>query len=191
MTKSVEIETERLLSNGRFPLSRIAATVEEADGVRRRLDFEVYRHGPAAAALLYDAARGCVLLVRQFRLGAHLADGALDTLEACAGMLDGEAPEVCARREIEEETGVVASSLGFAFDFYPSPGGSSEVIHCFYAPYRLEDRVSAGGGVDDDEHIEIVELPFAEALASIAAGGVKDGKTIALLYGAASQRLLG
>ena len=111
MTKSASIESERILWNGRFPLSRIAANVVEDDGTRRSLDFEVYRHGPAAAALPYDAERGCVLLVRQFRLGALLANGATDVLEAPAGMLDGDAPAVCARRELLEETGVKAEAL--------------------------------------------------------------------------------
>ena len=52
MTKRVEIDAERVLSNGRFPLSKVAATVVESDDVVRKVDFEVYRHGPAAAALL-------------------------------------------------------------------------------------------------------------------------------------------
>jgi len=140
MTKSAIIESERVLWNGRFPLSRVAANLVEDDGTRRSLDFEVYRHGPAAAALPYDAERGCVLLVRQFRLGALLANGARDVLEAPAGMLDGDAPDACARRELLEETGVKAEALEVAFDFLPSPGGSSEIIHCFFVPYRARTR---------------------------------------------------
>lgn len=190
MTKKVTIDGERVLFNGRFPLSKIAATIVETGDIVRKVDFEVYRHGPAAAALLYDAARGCVLLVRQFRLGAFLGDNALDTLEACAGMLDGDAPDVCARREVMEETGVAVANVTFAFDFYPSPGGSSEVIHCFFAPYRPEDRVAKGGGVDADEHTEVIEMPFAGALDAIARGAIKDGKTIALLYAALARGLL-
>jgi len=189
MTKSVTIDSERILSNGRFPLSRVAASLVEDDGTRRSLDFEVYRHGPAAAVLPYDAERNCVLLVRQFRLGAHLANGCADVLEAPAGMVDGDAPEICARRELEEETGVKANALEAAFDFLPSPGGSSEIIHCFFAPYRAEDRTGSGGGVDADEHIEAVEIDFAEALALIERGAIKDGKTIALLYAASVRGL--
>ena len=189
MTKSASIESERILWNGRFPLSRIAANVVEDDGTRRSLDFEVYRHGPAAAALPYDAERGCVLLVRQFRLGALLANGATDVLEAPAGMLDGDAPAVCARRELLEETGVKAEALEVAFDFLPSPGGSSEIIHCFFVPYRARDRVERGGGVDADEHIEVVEVGFVDALALIEGGAIKDGKTIALLYAAKARGL--
>jgi GDP-mannose pyrophosphatase NudK len=189
MTKSVTIDSERILSNGRFPLSRVAASLVEDDGTRRSLDFEVYRHGPAAAALPYDTERNCVLLVRQFRLGAYLANGSDDVLEAPAGMLDGDAPEICARRELEEETGVKVAALEAAFDFFPSPGGSSEIIHCFFAPYRAADRKGAGGGVDADEHIEIVEIAFAQALALIERGAIKDGKTIALLYAASVRGL--
>ena len=104
-------------------------------------------------------------------------------------MTDGDAPDVCARRELEEETGDRARAMEAAFDFFPSPGGSSEIIHCFFARYRAEDRTGPGGGVDADEHIEIVEIDFAQALAWIERGAIKDGKTIALLYAASVRGL--
>src|SRR5271166_405060 len=77
-----------------------------------------YRHGLAAAVLLYDPRRGVVTLVRQFRAGAYLSDGALATIEACAGMLDGDAPEACAVREALEETGIAIRDPVHAFDAY-------------------------------------------------------------------------
>ena len=66
---------------------------------RFEIDHEVYRHGFAAAVLLYDPDRGVVLLVKQFRMAPFLADGTTEMLEVCAGMLDGDAPEAGARRE--------------------------------------------------------------------------------------------
>jgi len=56
MAKSVRIIAEELLSDGRFPLTRTRAEVEEADGERHTLDYEIYHHGAAAAVLLYAAA---------------------------------------------------------------------------------------------------------------------------------------
>jgi GDP-mannose pyrophosphatase NudK len=140
--------------------------------------------------LLYDPERRIVLLVKQFRVGAFLDDGTLDLIEVCAGMLDGDAPEVCARREAWEETGVRLSKVGHAFDAFTSPGGMTEKISCFVAPYAAADRIGLGGGVDADESIELVEMAFDDALAAIGSGEIRDAKTIALLYYAKATGLL-
>jgi nudix-type nucleoside diphosphatase (YffH/AdpP family) len=191
MAKNVRVIAERTLANERFRLTCTRAEFEEADGARRALDHEIYHHGPAAAVLLYDPARRVVTLVRQFRLAAYLADGSSDTLEACAGMLDGDDPETCARREALEETGVRIAAARHAFDAFTSPGALTEKIGCFVAPYSAADRVGAGGGVDADEHIDVVEVGYEEAEAMIASGAIRDAKTIALIYYAKATGLLG
>ncbi|MGC9957751.1 NUDIX domain-containing protein [Roseiarcus sp.] len=191
MAKAARVIGETLLSRGRFDLTRTEIEVIEEDGSRRTLVHDVYRHGKAAAVLLYDPKRGVVTLVKQFRAGAYLSDGALATIEACAGMLDGDAPEVCAVREALEETGVVIREPVHAFDAYMSPGGMTEKIACFVAPYGEADRAGKGGGVDDDEHIEVLEIPFTETLAMIERGEIADAKTIALLYYARAKALMG
>jgi len=191
MAESAHVVAERTLASGRFRLTRTAVEIDEADGAHRALDHEIYHHGPAAAVLLYDPTRRVVLLVKQFRLAAYLADGSLAMLEACAGMLDGDAPEDCARREAQEETGVRIATLRRAFDAFSSPGSLTEKIACFVAPYGADDRIGAGGGVDADEHIETVEIGFDEAEAMIAAGAIRDAKTIALVYYAKATGLIG
>jgi GDP-mannose pyrophosphatase NudK len=182
MAKSVRVMAQETLADGRFRLTRTRAEVEENDGARRVLDHEIYHHGPAAAVLLYDPARRVVTLVRQFRLAAYLADGTPETLEACAGMLDGDDPETCARREALEETGVRIAAARHVFDAFTSPGALTETISCFVAAYSASDRVGAGGGVDADERIEVVEIGYEQAAAMIASGAIRDAKTIALIY---------
>jgi GDP-mannose pyrophosphatase NudK len=190
MAKAARVIRDTLLSRGRFDLTRTEIEVTEDDGSTRTLSHEVYRHGKAAAVLLYDAKRRVVTLVKQFRAGAYLSDGALATIEACAGMLDGDPPEVCAVRESLEETGVAVRDPVHAFDAYMSPGGMSEKISCFVASYGEADRVGRGGGVDDDERIEVLEIPFGEALTMIERGAIADAKTIALLYYAKIKGLM-
>jgi GDP-mannose pyrophosphatase NudK len=187
---AVTLLDDHVLYEGRFPLTRTRVELRDAQGAVFEIDHEVYRHGFAAAVLLYDPDRRVVMLVRQFRMPPWLAEGATEMLEACAGMLDGDAPEVCARREAIEETGVEAHDFTHAFDAYMSPGGVTERISCFTARYAPQDRKHAGGGVDADEHIEIVEMAFDEALAMIARGEIRDAKTIALLYHARVAGLL-
>ena len=181
---------DRVLHQGRFALTRTRVEVTDAHGQSYELDHEVYRHGFAAAVMLYDPDRRVVLLVKQFRMAPWLAEGTTEMLEVCAGMLDGDAPETGAWREAKEETGVEARELAHAFDCFMSPGGVTERISCFTARYRPEDRTSAGGGVDEDEHIEVLEMPFEDALRLIATGGIRDAKTIALLYHARATGLM-
>lgn len=190
MAEAVKILGETLLADGRFKLTLTRAEITRADGASRQVAHEIYRYGPAAAVLLYDPERAVVLLVRQFRLGAFLGGGRTSLLEACAGMLDADAPEACAIREAWEETGVAIPRARHAFDAFMSPGGMTEMISCFVAPYGPADRVGKGGGVDADEDIEVVELPFTQALAMIESGDICDAKTIGLLYHAAAKGLL-
>jgi GDP-mannose pyrophosphatase NudK len=190
MNLSASILEDRVLYKGRFDLTRTRAAIRDAAGRSFEVDHEVYRHGFAAAVLLYDPDRGVVLLVRQFRMPPYLAEGLTEMLEVCAGMLDDDTPEVCAKREVQEETGVEAQNVQHAFDAYMSPGGITERISCFTARYSPKDRKHAGGGVDADEHIEVIEMAFEEALALIPTGGIRDAKTIALLYHARATGLM-
>ena len=182
MTPKVKVLGERILANGRFRLTLTTVEVIEADGAARVMNHEIYHHKGAAAVLLYDRERGIVLLARQFRLGAYLEGAPQPMIEVCAGMLDGDTPEAGIIREAMEETGVAIASPRHVFDAFVSPGATTEKIACFVAPYSQSDRVGPGGGVDEDEHIEIVEAPFDDALAMIARGEICDAKTIALLY---------
>jgi nudix-type nucleoside diphosphatase (YffH/AdpP family) len=141
--------------------------------------------------LLYVAGRARVLLVRQFRLAAWLEGAAQPMIEVCAGMLDGDAPEACVIRESLEETGIAIPAARHVFDAFVSPGASTEKIACFVAPYGPADRIGAGGGVDADERIEIIEPSLDEAIAMIERGEICDAKTIALLYYAKASGLIG
>jgi GDP-mannose pyrophosphatase NudK len=190
MAKAARVTGETLLASGRFDLTRTDIEVLENDGANRRLSYDIYRHGKAAAVLLYDPARSVVTLVKQFRVGAYLSDGALATVEVCAGMLDGDAPEACVIREALEETGLTIAAPRRAFDAYISPGITTEKMTFFVASYSETDRRGGGGGIDD-EHIEAVEVPFAEAFAMIGRGEIADVRTIALLYFAKAAGILG
>jgi len=190
MAMQVKILGEKLLANDRFRLTLTSVEVAEADGEARRLQYEIYHHKGAAAVLLYDPERATVLLVRQFRLGAFLGGAAQPMTEACAGMLDGEAPEAAIIREAMEETGVAIAQARHVFDAFVSPGATTEKIACFVAPYSPADRLGAGGGVDADERIEIIEPSLEEALASVERGDICDAKTIALLYYAKASGLM-
>jgi nudix-type nucleoside diphosphatase (YffH/AdpP family) len=190
MVLKVKVLGEETLADRRFKLTSTRVEVTEANGATRILNHEVYHHKAAAAVLLYDRERDTVLLVRQFRLGGYLEGAAQPMTEACAGMLDGDAPEAGIVREAMEEMGVAIVAPRHVFDAFASPGATTERIACFVAPYTQEDRIGVGGGVDDDEDIEVVECPFEEAFAMIDRGEICDAKTIALLYYAKANGLM-
>jgi nudix-type nucleoside diphosphatase (YffH/AdpP family) len=191
MAQQAKILGEKILANGRFKLTLTDVEITEADGAVRLMHHEIYHYKGAAAVLLYDPARGTVLLVRQFRLAAFLEGAKQPMIEVCAGMLDGDEPEACVIREAMEETGVKIARARHAFDAFVSPGGTTEKIVCFVAPYGSADRIGAGGGVDADESIEIVEPALDDAIAMIERGEICDAKTIALLYYAKASGLMG
>jgi nudix-type nucleoside diphosphatase (YffH/AdpP family) len=154
---------------------------------RRSGEWQAQQHlavdvGDGVAVLPYDPRRGCVLLTRQFRSSAHLATGAGFLVEACAGKLDGDTPEACARREAVEELGYDLGALERLFEAYSSPGALTERLTYFLAPYDPADRVSDGGGhADEGEDIEVFEIPLAAAFEMISGGEIIDAKTIILL----------
>lgn len=131
---------------------------------------ELVRH-PGAVALIPITDDGKLVMVEQYRkaLGTTL-------LEVPAGKLEpGEAPEVTARRELEEETGYACGKLELVTTFATSPGFADETIHLFAATgLRKIDNPAAG---DEDEFVELLEIPVEEAAAMLDQGKIRDAKT--------------
>jgi nudix-type nucleoside diphosphatase (YffH/AdpP family) len=183
----VRIVEERLLSDDWYVLKKTTFEYRCRDGRWERQSRETYDRGNGAVLLLFNVDRSTVVLIRQFRFPAFM-NGCIDGLlvEACAGLLDGEDPHTCIRREAEEETGFRIRSPRKILEAYMSPGSVTEKLHFFVAEYELQDRVSAGGGdAAEGEDIEVLELTLASALQMIGTGAIQDGKTIMLLQYAA------
>jgi len=187
----VEIIAEETLSDDYAKLTRTRFALRRRDGDRQVLTRETYHRQDAAALLLYDPARGTVLLTRQFRYPAFVNGGEEALIEVCAGLLDGDDPAVAIMREAAEECGVEVADPTRLFDAYMAPGALTEKIVFFAAPYSPAMRVAAGGGLAaEGEDIEVIELPFAEALAMCRDGRIRDAKSILLLQHAALSGLI-
>jgi nudix-type nucleoside diphosphatase (YffH/AdpP family) len=183
----VVIRDVEVTSDGWHVLRRTTYDYRRADGIWETQQRETYDRGNGATILLYDRDRRTVLLTRQFRFPVYVndhPDGML--IEAPAGLLDDDDPETAVRRETSEEVGVTVGELQHVFDVYMSPGSVTERVHFYAAPYTAADRTLERGGLaDDGEDIEVLELPFAEAMDMTRDGRIADGKTIMLLYWAA------
>ncbi len=178
----IVIASAELVYSGWARLTRYTLDIERHAGGFMRAVREVHDHGHGASVLPYDRMRRTVLLVRQFRLPPYLGGSDGMMIETCAGLLDGDAPEACARREAEEELGYRVHNLKALGSIWGSPGAIAERISLFIADYSPADRVGKGGGKDgEDEDIEILEIELAQAMQMITRGEIADAKTVILL----------
>ena len=168
------VVSSEVLHRGRYLEFRID-TVARPDGSLRRR--EVAGH-PGAVAIIAVDGDDRVLLVRQFRsaTGHALLEIPAGTLEVDA---DGivEDPLGAARRELEEETGHRAASWTPLARFYSAPGFTNELMHLYLAT----ETTAVGAGAlppDEDEAIELVRLPLADAVAAVVRGEIADAKSI-------------
>ena len=192
MQSKVEILRTDILSDNWYILKRIEYEITDHLGNKKRQLREAYDRGNGATILLYNQDQGTVILTRQFRLPTFIngnSDGML--ILACAGLLDKDDPENCIRRETEEETGYLIKDVKKVFEAYMSPGSVTEILYFFVAAYTKDMKITAGGGIEEEqENIEVLELPFVKALEMIESGEIKDGKTIMLLQYAQIHQLL-
>jgi nudix-type nucleoside diphosphatase (YffH/AdpP family) len=182
----IRVHNVRLLSDNHYTLKSTTFEWRRASGEWQTQHRESYDRGNAATLLPYNLARRTVVLVRQFRYPAYV-NGYDDLLiEAAAGMLDNETPEIRIRAEVEEETGYRLGEVRKIFEAFMSPGAVTEKIHFFVAEYESNMRIGSGGGLaSEGEDIEVLELPIDQALAMIGDGRIVDAKTIMLLQYAA------
>jgi ADP-ribose pyrophosphatase len=139
----------------------------------RETKFDIIEHGGSVVIIPVDE-KGNMLLVRQYR---HATGG--DLLELPAGTLDdNEDPEVCAAREIREETGMAAEKLTKLGEFYLAPGYSTEFMVVYLATGLSYNPLDA----DDDEFLSVESIPVAEAIKMAERGEIPDAKSLAALF---------
>lgn len=182
MNERVKVKKTEILSNNWYTLKKVTFDYRHKNGKWIEQNREAYDRGNGATILLFNQITKTVILTRQFRLPSYINGNSSGMLiEACAGLLDLDNPEDCIRRETEEETGFKIRDVKKIYEAYMSPGSVTEILYFFIAEYSKDMKTSVGGGVDEHEDIEVMELPFSKALEMVAQGEIKDGKTIMLL----------
>jgi nudix-type nucleoside diphosphatase (YffH/AdpP family) len=165
-----EILGEEIIYRGRvFQLAKTHFRLENG----KELTFDLVKHHGAVVVIPVDEEKN-IWFVRQFRIGAQQ-----DLLELPAGLVEeGERPEDCAVREVQEETGMAPGKLEYLGEFYMVPGYSTEKMQVFLATHLYESSLPK----DEDEFIERVSIPAEEAYQMARSGGLLDGKTLASLF---------
>jgi len=180
--KKVNIEKKTRVFDDFFKIDEVHLQHERLDGTMsptlRILNFE---RGDGVAAIVFNVDTDKIILTKQFRYPTYTR-GQGWIIEVVAGMQEaGVSPEEAIKKEILEEVGYEVESLSFMSSFFVSPGGTSEQIHMFYAVVNNASKVSAGGGLDEEnEDIQIVEYDLDQAIQLAQTGGIVDAKT---LYG--------
>jgi len=182
----VRVIESHVLSDDWYLLKKTVFDFRRADGRWQRQQRETYDRGNGATLLLYQLTSRQIVLIRQFRFPTYVNGHTGMMIEAPAGLLDQATPERRIRAEVEEETGYRVGEVRKVFEAFMSPGSVTEKLFFFVAEYDATSKVGTGGGIEaEGEDIEVLELPFDEALAMVRHGEIVDGKTIMLLQYAA------
>jgi len=185
------LQTE-ILSDNWYTLKKISYEILKDDGSWAKETREAYDRGNGATIMLYNKEQKTIILTRQYRLPTYINGNESGFLmEACAGLLDNDNPEDCIRKEVQEETGYTVKDVQKVFEAYMSPGSVTEILHFFISEYAKSMKTSTGGGLQDEqESVEVIELPFEQALQMMERGEIRDAKTIMLLQYLQLQKTL-
>ncbi len=161
---------------GYFRIDRYRLQHRRHDGGwTEELTREVFERGHAVGVLPYDPLRDEVVLIEQFRVGAHAAGWAPWQLEVVAGIIDeGETAEDVARRESLEEAGLTLLELAQIADILVSQGAVSETVRLFCGRVDATGAGGIHGLAHEGEDIKVVVVPFAELTALLAENKVTN-----------------
>jgi ADP-ribose pyrophosphatase len=167
MSNNEKLLSSKEIFRGRAVNLRIDTIEKKSGQVTTR---EIVEHKDCIAVVVVDNEDN-ILMVEQFRTPVNRV-----LLEIPAGgVKDGEEPEDCVRRELQEEIGYLPGKLQRLGGFYAAPGYCSEYLHVFLATDLSESRLIA----EDTDEIEVVRIPVPEILKMIDSGQICDAKSIA------------
>lgn len=182
---------ETVLSDNWYSLKKYTVDYQRHDGRHQQFNREVYDKGDGVTLLLYNRQQQTIILTRQFRLPLFIQGESGFLIEATAGLLDGEDPLTRILLEAEEETGYRIHQATKIFDTWMSPGAVTEKVHFYIAEYTADNKINSGGGLlAEGEDIEVLELPFSQAVEAMMQGEIKDAKTLILLQYAVIHQLM-
>ncbi|MFT6580713.1 MAG: ADP-ribose pyrophosphatase [Alphaproteobacteria bacterium] len=171
----VELDGREILHDGFFRMEHFLFRHRLFEGGwSPQLSREILVRNPVAAVIPYDPIRDEIVLIEQFRGGMYAAgDENPWSLEVVAGIIEaGESAAEMAIREAREESGCELLDIEKIMDFYPSPGGCSEVVALFWGRVSTEKVGGFHGVAEEGEDIRVFAESTDDALKRIADGSM-------------------
>lgn len=167
----LELSGPTPLGDGFRPYQRFIVTLPGSEGAALTQVRDILRVGAVVGVLAYDPAEQVLVLIRQFRLAAHLATGRGELVEIAAGHIEEAdvAPHAAARRECREELGVEPYALMPMMDFMPTPGVTDEHATLFLALIDSNKVPSEAGEPEEMELTHPFLLPVEAAMVALTA----------------------
>jgi ADP-ribose pyrophosphatase len=189
LSADVALSQPELLAKGYRDYQRYRLTLTGAEGAPVAQVRDVLRAGKVVMVLPIDLMRDEIVLIRQFRLPAQLANGRGDLVEAVAGRVEpGEFLLGAARRECMEEIGVAPTALVELFSYLTTPGLSDEEVTVFLAAVDASQVAQHSGAAAEGEQIRTVRVSIDTAIAGLNAGAMRNGPLIVALQWLALNR---
>ncbi len=180
---NVTLSAPETLGKGFFDYQRYRVTLRAGTQTR-----DVLRAGKVIAVLPIDVERGEIVMIRQFRPAAHLANGKGETMEIVAGRVEkGEELAESARRECQEEIGIAPKALVELFSYLPTPGLTDEEVTFFVAAVDAS-RVPERTHPTEGEYITVMRVPIDAALDALTTGAMHNGPLVLALHWLAANR---
>ena len=140
---------------------------------------ECFERGPASGVLAFDPIQDKLVLIEQFRIGDFANNKSGWVYEIIAGIIeDNQTPEEVAIRESEEEAGCVLLDLEPIYNYYSSPGGTSEILYLYCAAVDSRNIAGHYGLSEEGEDIKAIVLDFKEAVEWLESGKLNNASTI-------------
>ena len=177
-----EIKNRERILDGFFKVDKLEVEYDRFDNNGRNSVIRYNLERPeASAVILENVSSNKVVIVEQFRFSIASKPGQSGWAhEIIAGLVDpGEKPIDAAYRETIEESGYKVKKLNHIYTFYPSIGISNETVYIFHGEVTDEDKINAGGGMEEEsEDLRIHEMTVQELVDMLKSGEIRDSKTI-------------
>jgi ADP-ribose pyrophosphatase len=185
----VAVSAPTVVGHGYMSYERYDVAIIRDDDETLRQRRDVLRASHVAAVLAVDLSRDEIVLLRQFRLPAHLATGRGEMVEIVAGRVDGgESAMAAAARECHEEIGVTPDRLVELYSVLPTPGITDEYVTFFLGFIDSSKVPQRGGLVDEHEDVRPFVVAIDAAIAVLDQGQVFNGLMISALQWLALHR---
>lgn len=180
----VEVLDDKLVWRGFYQMRQLSLRHRLfSGGWGEPISRELFVRPAAVGVLPYDPELDCILQIEQFRVGATNRGSSPWLLEIVAGLIDkDESPEQVARREAEEEAGIVLQEMESIADYFSSPGASDEYFHLYCARADLASAGGIHGLPEEGEDIRAEVLPFDVAWALVESGSICNAHSLLAMY---------